>query len=571
MKEKLKQLSKRLSKFEWFLVLAVLVPYTVNALYTRGTVIDWFTTDDAFYYFQVARNIASGNGITFDGLNRTNGFHPLWMAVCTPVFALAGVDKMLPLRIIVLLLGLLYAGSSVLIYRLTKRILTEQIASLAAVVWAFSIYLHRAISIGGMESGINAFFLLLLLERVSAINDRESLEAKDLKEIVWVGVIATLTILSRLDNVFAVLFVGAWFWVRWWNPSVKGTRAENWKWRLQIGFAFYTPVVAIMLLYLGFNQVYFGTWMPVSGQVKVWWGEMVWTVYGRPVETRADFYEAFISPNRNTGPWSVIMAPLHQLLDPLWKSWGQGVGPFQGSPFRMWGLFGGLAGLALGALAWPNRKEMLRKVIRLGLIPLTAAALLQISYYKISGSVAERYWYWIIEDIIMVLSLGILVDIVYLLLKRWLPKSFMTRFARGLVAVVGVVMAFRYGLYMADKLRPLEYYDNHVYIRMPSWLEANTEPGAWIAMTGSGSTGYFIEGRTVLNIDGLSNSYQFFQMMKEGRGAEFMEAMGLDYVFGKEYIVTSSRPYEKVFEGRLEEVGAFTETNTQNLLWRFTP
>ena len=44
--------------------------------------------DDAFYYFQIARNILDGKGSTFDGIYPTNGYHPLWMLVLLPIAAL---------------------------------------------------------------------------------------------------------------------------------------------------------------------------------------------------------------------------------------------------------------------------------------------------------------------------------------------------------------------------------------------------------------------------------------------------------------------------------------------------
>ncbi len=37
--------------------------------------------DDAFYYLTIARHIARGDGVTFDGLQPTDGFQPLWMAI----------------------------------------------------------------------------------------------------------------------------------------------------------------------------------------------------------------------------------------------------------------------------------------------------------------------------------------------------------------------------------------------------------------------------------------------------------------------------------------------------------
>ena len=43
--------------------------------------------DDAFYYFQIARNLAEGKFSTFDGgITQTNGYHPLWMLLITPFY-----------------------------------------------------------------------------------------------------------------------------------------------------------------------------------------------------------------------------------------------------------------------------------------------------------------------------------------------------------------------------------------------------------------------------------------------------------------------------------------------------
>ncbi len=49
-----------------------------------------FVPDDAFYYFGVAEHVREGWWFSFDGLTRTNGFHPLWALVITPVLAVAG-------------------------------------------------------------------------------------------------------------------------------------------------------------------------------------------------------------------------------------------------------------------------------------------------------------------------------------------------------------------------------------------------------------------------------------------------------------------------------------------------
>jgi len=42
--------------------------------------------DDAFYSLTVARHIAQGHGLSFDGLHPTNGFQPLYVFLTVPVF-----------------------------------------------------------------------------------------------------------------------------------------------------------------------------------------------------------------------------------------------------------------------------------------------------------------------------------------------------------------------------------------------------------------------------------------------------------------------------------------------------
>src|SRR3954468_176909 len=44
-----------------------------------------FVIEDTGYYLSTARNLALGRGITLDGENPTNGFHPLWLVILAVV------------------------------------------------------------------------------------------------------------------------------------------------------------------------------------------------------------------------------------------------------------------------------------------------------------------------------------------------------------------------------------------------------------------------------------------------------------------------------------------------------
>jgi len=48
-----------------------------------------FLEDDAYFYLQIAWNIGTGHGSTFDGLHVTNGYHLLWMGMLAPTAWLA--------------------------------------------------------------------------------------------------------------------------------------------------------------------------------------------------------------------------------------------------------------------------------------------------------------------------------------------------------------------------------------------------------------------------------------------------------------------------------------------------
>ena len=47
------------------------------------------TSNDAYYYLQIARNIDAGPGASFNSETLSNGFHPLWLLHVTPLHRLS--------------------------------------------------------------------------------------------------------------------------------------------------------------------------------------------------------------------------------------------------------------------------------------------------------------------------------------------------------------------------------------------------------------------------------------------------------------------------------------------------
>ncbi len=113
--------------------------------------------DDAFYYFQIAYNLANGQFSTFDGgITQTNGYHPLWLILITPFYWV--FDKEAALFGIKAFEIMLVAGSAALV---------AAAAWLARLPWLLLFALlptlyHQDTLFSGMEAAAALFMLGLL-------------------------------------------------------------------------------------------------------------------------------------------------------------------------------------------------------------------------------------------------------------------------------------------------------------------------------------------------------------------------------------------------------------------------
>jgi len=207
------------------------------------------TPDDAYYYLKIARNIVAGKGISFDAIKPTNGFHPLWLLLITPFMFLS--QNMIRLVYVVLSLGVILNFASLLVFYKLLDVLKCNLFSFvtAFVLFAFSPFLVLANS--GLETPLSILFITLTLLSLSKIMLAEN-EPK-LKAYIWFGLIAGLTLLARLDNIFFILFC----FVALGSVSIKRIHAV-----LFAGVI----VTMLMLPYLTWNYMVFHSFMPVSGK-----------------------------------------------------------------------------------------------------------------------------------------------------------------------------------------------------------------------------------------------------------------------------------------------------------------
>ena len=72
----------------------------------------------------------------------------------------------------------------------------------------------------------------------------------------------------------------------------------------------------------------------------------------------------------------------------------------------------------------------------------------------------------------------------------------------------------------------------------------------------------------VVNLDGLVNSVEYFEQLKSGTAIEFLAEMNVEYIIGKEYLVTKARPYAENFSNYIEYYGNYEVESDIWSIWK---
>jgi hypothetical protein len=668
-----------MKRLDWFEILLIVIVMSVSvyAAFADGQNFSWrwYTRDDAYYYFKVAQNISEGHGSTFDGINKTNGYHPLWMAICVPIFALARIDLVLPLRVLLLVLGGMSAATGILLYRLVGKVFVPVIGAFAAVYWVFSQTVLFRVYKQGLETGIAAFLIVLLAYRLSSFESNWRKRPVTRKELALLGVISALVIFSRLDLIFLVAFTGLWvvfrsspirylmpldivsfafsvllaFAIKTGIPDyykletvavttlavslvikvplaylfglymheriqrigsllmttalfvagsstilgvvmivlarrlsfvsfprvtliydaiatfvlvllvrllVDGlkiteptaeqgspirTLVRNWQPWLLDGIVYFGVSYVPLLIYMVWSKFAFGTSSPVSGQIKNWWGSLSGRVYGGSARTIWEFFG--IGYRGDSNAWHPVSTQLG-LLAENWR------GTFMLDVYRYVIILVAFA-LIFYCLLFINRNKAKTAMARLSIIPLLCGGVFQVFYYHMQGYSAYKEWYWIVQLVLIVLVISLMFGMLYTAFHR--SRRFRT-VVLAAVAVYGGYLAVTYASYIVSRMTHGEWAAGEPYMEISSFLEQHTEPGSIIGMTGGGNAGYFIHDRTVVNMDGLINSYQYFQLLKEKEAGPYLADMGMNYVLANIGML-DSLPYRGQYEQFLQPTG----------------
>jgi len=221
------------------------------------------STDDSFYYYSWARNLASGHGPTADGVTPTNGVQPLWAGILTMLATVIdNRDDFVKVTLFLCLLLNLAAGA--LWCRVAFEAGGPWLAWSTGILTSMTLVSAHWVVLSGMEISLNLFLGSLLILTCLHFRNRDWRRLR--LEPLALGFLIGLFLLARVDNILylipvALVEIGL---------RLSGRRSLLPFIRLRDLPLLAIPVLLLTFPYVLWNKLTFGHWMPVSGLIKVW-------------------------------------------------------------------------------------------------------------------------------------------------------------------------------------------------------------------------------------------------------------------------------------------------------------
>ena len=475
-----------------------------------------YLADDAFYYFKVAANLFASHRITYDGDSLTNGFHPLWLMLITPLYTTANHGEDFVSRV-QWLSFLLQLGSVGMLYVTMLR--------LGAGWWiAFSgtamFGLHSSFidfQFNGLETSLNTLALLGLFNAFLTVYQEPTVPVR---RYLFFGVMAASAFLARTDNAIAllVLFI-----------SLASVTLPRW----QLHKVIASGLLALLLVspWLIWNQINFGSVVQTSGKL----------------ETAFDGEPHF--------SWMGLLGKL--IFSPV-IIYGQ-----TAELARMY-VFPGFQDLLAIAilLVWFFSVSVLlvskRSPPALHAVALFSVGVFLVFCYHAGIRNFVRSWYFVSA------AMAIMLAVYGLVIFAEKNPNVLTRRAAQLS--MGLWLVSVIGLHWPGKLAGIVT-GEAPHQAVATWLETHTEPDAVIGSMNSGILSY-LTPRKVINLDGVMD-LRSLQARWHKQEPTYVHERGINYLVDNEgslRFFCAENPYHSC-----ETVFTFGDPNRPNQVVKLIP
>ena len=471
--------------------------------------------DDAYLSLTIARNIGHGLGPRYGG-GFTNGFQPLYVFLVAPLFAWLH-DAATPVHLALVLLALCDTLTLYCVLRLARR--WSQTAFVPVVVglaWALSPYVI-ATTVNGLETALATCCCMAAW----TFAELRSATAPGRRDGIVLGLLLGLGAVARIDSVLlAPGLLAPWLLRRSECHAGLARRAAPWLWTM-------TGALLVVLPVAFYMRHFTGALLPVSGRAVRF--QTLAQVGHHP--TFANCY----GPLLRDGALAIAAANLRPLV---------------------------VVALALLLLATRGRGAMAAAARRLRRVaPAIAFSVLLLGAY-VAGVYAPwyfpRYLYFFAPTLLLIAA--VLADE----LLRRLPAG-EARVAAG-AALVAVLLG---GVAGNDFTRLFTSTDttSRGYMNVGLWARRTFPPGTVVGACQSGALGYFADGLTVVNLDGVVNEAAY-RALVERRAFDYLErsrvAYVVDWAGNLRFILDHSPPGA---DRRWQRVGTITGFRSWGMPW----
>lgn len=428
--------------------------------------------DDAWMVTAIARNWATGRGITADGLFPTNGFHPLYTLTLGALPYLVAPTSLAGSFTASLVLCALLATAVIWpLYLLARHLAGPTAALIAVALYGLNPFIIR-LTVNGMETSMALLLFTGLLLAVYRFDLRR------LWPNLLLALLTAVTILTRLDA--ALLFA-----------AIAGARLL-WSWydrrlRQEIPLLAVYVVTTFVLLapYFWINRVVFGSISPSSGTALAY----------------LHSYQGSYALSNGLQPFFLNSAIVAEWV-PSTIVMGVAVGVIAGLVIRLLG------------------RELGRALPLLLYLPLPS-----IYYGYLMQQSNPRYFVGL--SLMLMLLLGWAA-------ARWLERrpgaprrSIVAAGVAGMI-VLNSLVTFQFW----QSQRTLPELTQPASYQAALWIRDNLPANALIGAKNSGIYQYY-SGHTVINIDGKLN-HEIVPAMEQRRLLQYLREKGITYLVDRE-------------------------------------
>ena len=465
----LKALVSRKVSLDHCIIIAVTLAVLARILWVASAptvAIAFRSTDDAYYYLNVARNAVRGNGLTFDGINTTNGFHPLWMLCLLLIYGIFDPGSSASFQAVFSLVALIAGLNCWFAYRAALCVADRPAAATSIALLLVAPFASAFLN--GLETGLLVLFLLVLFEAMVRC-DLASTRTR-FREDMLLGLLLSLVFLSRLDSMFhiaSVLGFVVWRAVRDHGVGVGLVSALLKFVRASI------PPILLVLPYLLWNTVAYGHAVPISGRLK------------------SSFPAINFDPSR--------IGNLHTLF---------------GTVQILFAAAGFLALLLMRSSGDHPTAGRGRKLV----VVFWVGCVLHFLHGLFFMPWAAHWWHYAsYVPVTLLVSAMLLDDITARVGRR-------TALIGGVAATTALLVAVTW--YVDARIRGLHH---GPWYAASLWIRDHLPANAVVGMTDAGLVGYFCERPTV-NLDGVINSYAYQLALRDHKLADFLRNCGVTHI-----------------------------------------